>query len=312
MYFLNNSLHVSEGRTSKYDGASFSWLDSNQLTLICSRGKLFRWTWPKVKAWAQVGFPHSLVGKESACNVGDPSLISGSGRYPGEGIGYPLQYSWAPLVAQLVKNLPAMWETWVQSLGWEDPLDKGKAITPVFWPGEFHGLYSPWDRKESDTTEQISLSSIIMKMNGGRVHPCLVLDLRKDWCFSTIKHDIKCRFSVGNEDVSPLLICWEFLAWMDIEFCRLIFLYILMWLCHFSSLVFDVMDCINWFSAVETDLHTWSKFHFVMVHNSPYTLLDSICLHLLKIFASMFIRDSGLQSSFLAMSGFGSNAGLKE
>ena len=56
---------------------------------------------------------------------GDPGLIPGSGRSSGEGIGYPLQYSWASLVGQLVKNLPAMWETWVQSLGWEDPLEKG-------------------------------------------------------------------------------------------------------------------------------------------------------------------------------------------
>ena len=55
------------------------------------------------------------------------------------------------LVAQLVKNLPAMRETWVRSLGWENPLGQGKV--PVFWPGEFHGLYSPWGRKESDTTE---------------------------------------------------------------------------------------------------------------------------------------------------------------
>ena len=54
-------------------------------------------------------------------------MIPGSGRSPGEGKGYPLQYSWASLVAQLVKNLLAMWETWVQSLGWEDPLEKGKA-----------------------------------------------------------------------------------------------------------------------------------------------------------------------------------------
>ena len=54
------------------------------------------------------------------------------------------------LLAQLVKNLPAMWETWVQSLGWEDPLEKGKA---THWPEEFHGLYSPWGHKESDTTE---------------------------------------------------------------------------------------------------------------------------------------------------------------
>ena len=54
-------------------------------------------------------------------------MISGSGRSPGEGIGYPLQYSWASLVTQLVKNPPTMWEAGVRSLGWEDPLDKGKA-----------------------------------------------------------------------------------------------------------------------------------------------------------------------------------------
>ena len=72
-------------------------------------------------------FSDSSVAKESACNAGDPSLIPGLGRSPGEGIGYPLQYSWTSLVAQLVKNPPAMWETWVWSLGWEDPLKKGKA-----------------------------------------------------------------------------------------------------------------------------------------------------------------------------------------
>ena len=58
-------------------------------------------------------FPDSSVGKESACNAGDPGLIPGLGRSAGEGVGYPLQYSWASLVAQLVKNLPAMQETWV-------------------------------------------------------------------------------------------------------------------------------------------------------------------------------------------------------
>ena len=72
-------------------------------------------------------FPDSSVGKESTCNAGDRGSIPGLGRSPGEGIGYPLQYSWASLVAQLVKNLPAMPETWVRSLGWEDPLEKGKA-----------------------------------------------------------------------------------------------------------------------------------------------------------------------------------------
>ena len=74
-----------------------------------------------------LGFPDSSVGKEFACNAGDPDLIPGLGRSPGEGIGYLLQYSWASLLAQLVKNPPAMWETWVQSLGWEDPREKGKA-----------------------------------------------------------------------------------------------------------------------------------------------------------------------------------------
>ena len=69
----------------------------------------------------------SSVDKESACNVGDLDLISGLGKSPGKGKGYSLQYSWASLVAQLVKNLPAMRETWVRSLGWEDPLEKGKA-----------------------------------------------------------------------------------------------------------------------------------------------------------------------------------------
>ena len=72
-------------------------------------------------------FPGSSAGKESACSAGDPGSISGSGRSPGEGIGYPPQSSWASLVAQLVKNLPAVWETWIRSLGWEDPLEKGKA-----------------------------------------------------------------------------------------------------------------------------------------------------------------------------------------
>ena len=65
--------------------------------------------------------------KNLTANAGDPGLIPGPGRSTGEGIGYPLQYSWASLVAQLVKNLPAMRETWVQSLVWEDPLEKGKA-----------------------------------------------------------------------------------------------------------------------------------------------------------------------------------------
>ena len=72
-------------------------------------------------------FFDSSVDKESACNAGDPDLIPGSGRSAGEGIGYPLQCFGASLVAQLVKTPPAMQETWVRPLGWEDPLEKGKA-----------------------------------------------------------------------------------------------------------------------------------------------------------------------------------------
>ena len=71
--------------------------------------------------------PHSSVGQESACNAGDPGLIPGTGRLAGEGIGYPLQYSWASILAQLVKNPPVMQETLARSLGWEEPLEKGKA-----------------------------------------------------------------------------------------------------------------------------------------------------------------------------------------
>ena len=109
-----------------------------------------------------VGFPDSSVGKESACNAGDPRSIPGSGRSAEEGVGYPLQYSWASLVAQLVKNPPAMWETWIQSLGWEYPLEKETAThsSILAWRIPGHGSlagYSPWGHKELGTIEQLSL-----------------------------------------------------------------------------------------------------------------------------------------------------------
>ena len=72
-------------------------------------------------------FPDSSVGKESICNSGDPSSIPVSGSSAGEVIGFPFQYSLASRVAQLVKNPTAIWETWVRSLGLEDPMEKGKA-----------------------------------------------------------------------------------------------------------------------------------------------------------------------------------------
>ena len=82
----------------------------------------------------QKGFPDSLVGKESACEAGDPGSIHGSGRSAGEGIGYPLQYSWASLVAQLVKNLPSMQETWAGKIPWRRELE--------------NSMDCPWDHKE--------------------------------------------------------------------------------------------------------------------------------------------------------------------
>ena len=81
-------------------------------------------------------------------------MIPGLGKSSGEGIGYPLPYSWASLVAQLVKNLPAMWETWVQYLGWEDTLEQGKG-----YPFQYSGLQNSIDyivhggHKESGMTE---------------------------------------------------------------------------------------------------------------------------------------------------------------
>ena len=70
------------------------------------------------------GFPHNSVGKESTYNAGDLSSIPGLGRSPEEGIGFPLHSSWASLATQLVKNSPTVRETWVRSLGWENPLEK--------------------------------------------------------------------------------------------------------------------------------------------------------------------------------------------
>ena len=86
-------------------------------------------------------------------------MIPGLGRSTGEGVGYPLQYSWASLVAQLGKTPPAIWETWVRSLGWEDPLEEGKVT---------HS-YSPWGCKESDMTERLSLSLFTMPEAPGSI-----------------------------------------------------------------------------------------------------------------------------------------------
>ena len=79
-------------------------------------------------------FPDGSDGKESACNARDPSLILGSGRSAGEGIGYPLQYSWASLMAQMVKNPRAVQESWVGKIPWK----RERLCTPGFLAAEFH------------------------------------------------------------------------------------------------------------------------------------------------------------------------------
>ena len=134
-------------------------------------------------------------------NSGDLDLILGLGRSSGEGINYPLQYSWASLVAQMVKNLPAMQtpqsDSWVGKILWrrdrlptsvflgfpggsagkESACNAGepgliprsgrreRLPTPAFWPGEFHGLYSPWGRKESEAPESLSLCFVFLLLS---------------------------------------------------------------------------------------------------------------------------------------------------
>ena len=127
---------------------------------------------------ASQGFPHSSVGKESACNAGDLSSIPESGRSPGERIGYPLQYSWASLVAQSVKNLPAMRETWVRSLGLEDPLEEGMATHSSIlawripkdrgaWQPTVHGITKSWTWL-SDLNTEHNIFSLLITCNHGK------------------------------------------------------------------------------------------------------------------------------------------------
>ena len=95
------------------------------ITLVMPLFALRRRIKIKLQVGTLLGFLGGSAGKESACNAGDPGLIPASGSSPGEGTGYPKQYSWAFLVAQTVKNPPAMWETCIRSLAWEDPLRGG-------------------------------------------------------------------------------------------------------------------------------------------------------------------------------------------
>ena len=104
-----------------------------------------------------MGFPGSSAGKESACNAGDPGSIPGLGRCPGKGIGYPLQYSWASLVAQTVKNPPACRRPEFNPWVWMIPRE-GNVPTPVLLSGELNGQrslegYRPWGHKQTHKAE---------------------------------------------------------------------------------------------------------------------------------------------------------------
>ena len=103
-----------------------------------------------------MGFPHSSVGKEFTCNSGDPSLIPGLGRFPGEGVGYPLQYSWVSLVAQLVLRICLKCRR--PGLGRSPGEGKGYPLQYSGLENSMDCMYSPWGRKESDMTERPSLS----------------------------------------------------------------------------------------------------------------------------------------------------------
>ena len=100
------------------------------------------------KTPASMGFPRSSAGKEFTCNVGDPP-------WRRDRLPTPVFLGFPGGSEELVKNLLAKRETWVWSLGWEDPWRRERLPTSVFCPGESHGLYGPWGRKESDTTDRL-------------------------------------------------------------------------------------------------------------------------------------------------------------
>ena len=139
------------------------WLSWSRICLQCGRPGFHPWVekipWRRERRPTAVflGFPGGSAGQESTCSAGDPGSIPGSGRSPGEGTGYPLQYSWASLVIPQIKNLPTVWETWLQSLGWEDPLEEGMATHSSILAWRISKGRVAWKaRKESDTTERLS------------------------------------------------------------------------------------------------------------------------------------------------------------
>ena len=163
------------------------------------QNELFYWLSLPTKTLSsmKVGFPSRSASKESVCNAGDPGSIAGLGRSPGERIGYPLPYSWASLVAQLVKiclqcERPGF-DPWVGKIPWRTE----RLPTPVFWPREFHGLYSPWGHRELVTTERLSLAASLRAENE------LTLNILRDFCLFVSKNNQQIFFYTSVVSYSP-------------------------------------------------------------------------------------------------------------
>ena len=155
----SHEMYVKLSKWEERPGCWLVWM----VAVLLIHGSQPRQLVQEVTIWQKLpgGFPGSSAGKESACQAGDPGSIPELGRSPGGGIAHSFQHSWACLVAQMVKNLPAMLGAWVRSQGWED-LEKRHghplqySCLENFHRGTGWATYSPWGCKESHTTERLS------------------------------------------------------------------------------------------------------------------------------------------------------------
>ena len=146
--------------------------------------------WIKMYTHTQASLVYHSAGKKSACNAGDPGSIPGLGRSPGEGVGYPLQYSWASLVTQIIKNPPEIRETWVWSLSWKDPLEEGMATHSsilAWWipmdRGAWQRVRHGWETKHSTASHCMNIIQLICLFN------CWwTFRLFPEMCFKISKH----------------------------------------------------------------------------------------------------------------------------
>ena len=165
-------------------------------------------------------FPGGSVVKNLSSNAGDTgdlSLIPGWGRSLGGGNGNPLQYS---LMAHLVKNLLAMWETWVPFLGWKIPWRREWLPTLVFGPGEFHGLHSPWSCKELIRLSNFHFTSF--------QYSCLKNPMDRGAWWATVHRDLK------ESDMPEWLSTWPQIFISLILFCYsglLLHIFLNVWYC---------------------------------------------------------------------------------